>query len=245
MKFKLSDVLRPFVVFCLFAVTTSAHASSYPPTVAVLYFDYQGKDESLAVLKKGMAQMLITDLGGQAESCIFVERERLEEILAELKLGSDGKFDPKTAAKVGKLLGARYIILGSFFDLMGQFRVDSRLLEVETGSILGATGKMGKADDFWALEQAIAEDLANLLKAKAKPVAGVPPKNNRKKKRVKRQRKRVKKTKVSTAVVMEYSRALDAKDRGDTQAAKAALKKIVKETPSFDIAAIDLGDLLQ
>ncbi|HEY0097105.1 MAG TPA: hypothetical protein VGB96_22445, partial [Archangium sp.] len=32
------------------------------PTVAVLYFDYAGKTEEMTPLRKGLAQMLITDL---------------------------------------------------------------------------------------------------------------------------------------------------------------------------------------
>ena len=222
--------------------TSLALAKTYPPTVAVLYFDYTGKDENLAVLKKGLAQMLITDLESRTDACAFVERDRLEDILAELKLGQSDKVDKDTAAKVGKLLGARYIVLGSFFDLMGQFRVDSRLIEVETGTILGASGKMGKADDFWGLEQALADDLAGLLKTKTKPVTTAPKKTLKKKRPKKR---KAKTSKVSTAVVMEYSRALDAKDRGDTKAAKAAMKKVVSKAPDFDIAAFDLDSMLQ
>ena len=83
--------------------TSLALAKTYPPTVAVLYFDYTGKDENLAVLKKGLAQMLITDLESRTDACAFVERDRLEDILAELKLGQSNKVDKDTAAKVGKL----------------------------------------------------------------------------------------------------------------------------------------------
>ena len=71
----------------------------------MLYFDYSGKDQDLGVLRKGLAQMLISDLAG-LESVRLVERDRLEEILAELKLAQSGKLDPQAAAKVGKLLGA-------------------------------------------------------------------------------------------------------------------------------------------
>src|ERR1700759_3401630 len=88
------------------------------PTGAVLYFDYSGKDADMAVLKKGLAQMLISDLSA-LDGVRLVERDRLEEILAELKLAQSGKIDPATAAKVGKLLGARYMVLGGYFDPIG------------------------------------------------------------------------------------------------------------------------------
>src|SRR5687768_14231382 len=86
------------------------------PTVAVLYFDYQGKNEELALLKKGLAQMLISDLSA-SDAYVVVERDRLEDVLAELKLGQSKAVDAKTAAKIGKLLGARFLIMGGYFDV--------------------------------------------------------------------------------------------------------------------------------
>src|SRR5215467_13039256 len=105
------------------------------PTVAVLYFDYSGKSADMSVLRKGLAQMLISDLS-TLDGVKLVERDRLEEILAELKLGQSGKIDPASAAKVGKLLGARYMVLGGYFDLMETLRADARVVEVETGKVV-------------------------------------------------------------------------------------------------------------
>ncbi len=59
----------------LLAFVGPAARAADKPTVAVLYFDYDGKDDSMALLKKGLAQMLISDLSGQ-ESIHLVERER-------------------------------------------------------------------------------------------------------------------------------------------------------------------------
>ena len=125
------------------------------PTVAVLYFDYTGKSADLEVLRKGLAQMLISDLSG-TDGIRVVERDRIEEVLAELKLGASGKVDAKSAAKVGKLLGARYLVLGGYFDLAGALRVDARVIEVETGKVVTSLGANGKAGDFLSVEQAIA-----------------------------------------------------------------------------------------
>ena len=45
------------------------------PTVAILYFDYTGKDDELAMLRKGLAQMLISDLSA-LDAVQLVERNR-------------------------------------------------------------------------------------------------------------------------------------------------------------------------
>ena len=228
----------------------AASAEMIPPAVAVLYFDYTGQNEQLAVLKKGLAQMLISDLETLADNCVIVERDRLEEILKELKLSNSKKVDPKTAAKVGKLIGARYIVMGNFFDLFGTLRIDSRLVDVETSAIVGAVKGQGKLDDFFDIQKKLATDLGLALKENAKPIEYNPKKHKRRKKR--RARKAVRATpkakkvvKLKKATVLEYSKALDAKDRGDKETATKLLKKVVAEQPDFALATMDLNSLVQ
>jgi len=59
-----------------------------------------------------------------------VERDKLDLVMKEQHLGASGAVDPSTAAKVGKILGVKYIILGG----VDKFNVDN------TG---GAIGKFG------------------------------------------------------------------------------------------------------
>jgi len=48
---------------------------------------------------------------------------------------AQNRVDPQTAAKIGKLVGARYVVAGTFIDFYGDFRVDVRLVNVETGEM--------------------------------------------------------------------------------------------------------------
>jgi TolB-like protein len=214
------------------------------PTVAVLYFDYSGKDPEMAVLKKGLAQMLISDLS-TLEEVRLVERDRLEEILAELKLGQTAKIDPQSAAKVGKLLGARYMVLGGYFDLMETLRADARVVEVETGKVIQSTGAQGKPQDFLSVEQKLADSLGTILKDKTSPMKPEPRSAEPGKidPSVKKAVARPAALKVKTA--LRYSKALDAKDRGDKATAKKELQAVVKEQPDFRLAALDMDKLIQ
>src|SRR5258706_13910865 len=153
-----------------------AAAADRRPTVAVLYFDYSGKDEQMTVLRKGLAQMLISDLSA-LDGVRLVERDRLEEILAELKLGQTAKIDPASAARVGKLLGARYMVLGGYFALMETLRADARVVEVETGKVVQSTGATGKPQDFLTVHQKLSAGLAKILSAKTVelPAPAPPP----------------------------------------------------------------------
>jgi len=217
-----------------------ADAAKEPPTVAVMYFDYTGKSEDLVVLRKGLAQMIITDLIDM-ETIEIVERDRLQDILEELKLNESKKVDQDSANKIGKLLGARYMVLGSYFDLMETFRVDARVIEVETGKVLKSIGATGKADEFIELEQGIVKELRDFLGEElwAKTTKPEPKKRPRKRKRP----KAPKKLKSSTAVA--YAKALDAKDKGDKEKAKEQLEKVIKEQPDFELASLDLALLAQ
>jgi TolB-like protein len=200
------------------------------PTVAVLYFDYAGKDDALGVLRKGLAQMMISDLSSLPEVRL-VERTRLEEVLAELKLSQSGKIDQASAARVGKLLGARYLVLGSYFDMLGVLRADARVVEVETGRVIRSVGANGKPDDFMALESSLVQSVGGVLgkelhaPAPAPPPRVAPP------------------AKLRTKTAVEYSRALAAKDRGDKREAKERLQAVVKEQPDFRLASLELENL--
>lgn len=218
----------------LAAVLTGA--SPTPPTVAVMYFDYQGKNEEMGLLRKGLAQMLISDLSGSG-AYTLVERDRLQALLDELELNRSKKIDRKTANRVGKLLGAQYMVLGGYFDLFGTLRVDARVVAVETGEVVGAVAGQGKPDGFLELEQKLAKDLRGVLGKKLETA------KNRPKRRSHKNVTRPKQLKAKTA--LRYAKALDAKDRGDKATAKAELEKVVEEQPDFALAQLDLASMLE
>jgi len=146
-----------------------ARAFAGPGTVAVLYFQNQGNPE-LEPLKVGLTQMLTTDLVG-AGAVKVVERTQLQAVMDELKLGHSAVVDKDTSAKVGKLLGAEYLVLGSYFALAGTLRVDARLVRVETGEVLHASGANGLVADFLDLERRLAASFRERLGALVPGVA--------------------------------------------------------------------------
>src|SRR5712692_1136247 len=81
------------------------------PGIAVLAFDNSGSygqaKENFDALEKGIAGMVISELAANPAARV-VEREQIEKLLTEQHLGASGKVTPETAAKIGKLVGARY-----------------------------------------------------------------------------------------------------------------------------------------
>lgn len=220
------------------AAGPAAKAPPPAPMVAVLYFDVQANDAKLGVLKKGLAQMMISDLSA-AEGIRVLERERLEELLGELKLQQSDAIDKATAVKVGKLAGAKYLVTGSVIEAGKDLLFEARAIRLETSDVLKPeTGKplrvKATADDVFEAEQNLSGRLAELL-TKAEAAAPAPAKTGAVKARPK--------LPLKTAVV--YAEALDAKDKKDTKTAAEKLKQVVKDQPDFVLAALDLDRLVK
>ncbi len=109
------------------------------PAIAVFPFvnggSYGQDAENFDALEIGVQQMLLTELA-QNSSLRIVERSIIRDIIAEQDLGASGRVDPQTAAGIGRLVGARYIVTGQFTDLYGDFRMDGRIINVETSEIV-------------------------------------------------------------------------------------------------------------
>ncbi|MFY7951282.1 MAG: CsgG/HfaB family protein [Armatimonadaceae bacterium] len=65
-------------------------------------------------LSNSVADMLTGELARAGFD--VVERARMKDILAEQGLAKEGVLDPETAVRAGKLLGAKYLVLGTVAD---------------------------------------------------------------------------------------------------------------------------------
>jgi TolB-like protein len=124
------------------------------PVIAVLYFDNNsiGKDHAdYDGVGKGIADMLITDMA-QNPNVRVVERERIQSLLTEQNLTKAGTIDPQTAIRLGKIIGAQYMITGGFMsDGRGTFVLTARAINVETSAISNPQRLTSKGDDVLGL----------------------------------------------------------------------------------------------
>jgi PBP1b-binding outer membrane lipoprotein LpoB len=65
-----------------------------------------------------------------------IERQRLEIIVKEQNLSMTGLIDIKTSQKVGKIIGVQGFVFGSVSGKPNAFSVMSKLVDVETGSVV-------------------------------------------------------------------------------------------------------------
>jgi len=68
-----------------------------------------------------------------------VERSQLSKVTGELALSMTGRFDEASVKRIGKMLGVDAVIVGTYAELGAQsIEVNSRIVGVETGEVLGA-----------------------------------------------------------------------------------------------------------
>jgi TolB-like protein len=201
------------------------------PGIAVMPFDNGGSygqdKENFDALQRGIAGMLISELG-QNPAARVVERENIQQLLHEQNLADSGRVDPQTAAKIGKMVGARYLVLGTFIDFYGDFRIDARLVNVETSEIIRVESDRMQRDHLYDIIKTVA---AKLLKD-----ANLPPvPKQTSDERAGRQ--------VPTEALTYYSRALLYQDRGQKDKAVDMYQRAIAVFPDYTEAAEGLKRL--
>lgn len=71
-----------------------------------------------------------------------VERSQIQKVMDELKLSVSDLVDPNQSAKVGKLLGADYLLVGTVTDEKFGLKVNARIINTETAEVLKASSTM-------------------------------------------------------------------------------------------------------
>jgi curli biogenesis system outer membrane secretion channel CsgG len=92
-------------------------AQSTRPTIAVLAFEYgtiQRWWSGTWDIGEGISDMIVDELVNDG-SFRVIERKRLDAILAEQNFSNSERADPsaKTIAQIGKVLGVKYLVVGS------------------------------------------------------------------------------------------------------------------------------------
>lgn len=200
-----------------------AEAAQKPMRVAVLYFDNNTGDKKLDVLQKGFADMLITDLS-QERSLAVVERDKLQALLGEMKLQRTRYFDKRTALRLGKGLGAQYVISGSFAAMKPQMRIDIRMIKIATSRVALASTVTGPQTQLFQLEQQLVKKfLAQLhLSPRLRSRSGTQG--------------------ADVKTLLDYSKAIDLADKGKLRAAELWMSAVAKRAPRFALAKKRIRD---
>lgn len=209
------------VVLSLVAVTTAMEPARHldRKTVAVLSFTNGSGDTQYDPLGKGIAAMMITDLS-QVPELQLVERERLSDVTGELQLQQTKAVDPATAARLGKLVGAQYVVTGAINALDPRVRLDTRVIRVETGQIVKTAQVSGEQKQFFDLEQKLSHQLIKGLDVALSPEDSARLAQRQEQERID-----------DLTTQLHFSQALDLFDRKMYVEAAEKMAGVVKESP--------------
>jgi len=216
------------------ALAGTLGAQDSRPGVAVLPFvnggSYGQDPENYQALEVGIQQMLTTELA-QNPALRVVDRSNIKSLMTEQDLGASGRVDAATAARLGKLVGARYMIMGGFTDLYGNMRLDISVVSTETSEIVRAEKVTFKRDELFSGVVNAATVITTGLKLPDLP-------KETQAKRDERAREINK-----TQAVSYYTRGLLYADRGDKERAKELFAKALQEFPDYTEAQQALSQL--
>lgn len=201
---------RFFLIISLF---TAAISWADEKVISVLYFDNTTKNEDYEWLRKGLADMLITDLSSSPRIKV-VERENLEKVLKEQQLQLAGVVSDKNAVELGELLQARTLIYGSFVIQGKNIRVDAKITDVESGKIQDSMKVEGSVEDVLGLQQEFAKRVFLQLVLEPMAVGDSPDTEN-------------------VTAVKNYYEGMDLMDRGKIDEAMKKFKKSSELDPMF------------
>jgi TolB-like protein len=196
-------------------------------TLAVLYFHNKSGKARLNPLQKGLAFMLMTDLS-QVDGLVLVERVKLQALAEEMDLGVSGLVDPDSAPRVGRLLGARFLVGGDIQGMAAELGIASDVLEVPSQRVAGSPSSDGDLPKIFEMEKELLFAIIDILKIELS------------------QQKKLELEKPFTSHIDAFYNlmyAIDSADRGDYLKADAYYKEALRKDPGLNAAREGLEEL--
>jgi hypothetical protein len=134
-----------------------------------------------------------------------VERHRLDAIMRELELVEQGRVDPQTAPRVGRLVGARRVVIGEVTPgSANDFVVRARVVDVIAGTVTDVTTASAPFARLFEAQSELTFRVYEALGVQLSPA----------------ERARIEaRATAQLAAVVAYGRGLEAEARGDAAAA--------------------------
>jgi len=139
------------------AAENTTHNSTAVPSLAIMTVEDNSSGQRS--FTEGLPDMLITELA-TAKAPRLVERSRIQEALKELKLENSG-LTREGHMQVGKWLGSDHIMMGTLSRANHNLRLDLRVIDVQSGTILFATSSTGTNGDLLNMVQEIGSRVRN------------------------------------------------------------------------------------
>jgi TolB-like protein len=122
-------------------------------SVAVLPFQSKGEGTGLGA---EISEKLTTQMVNLRRFKVL-EREQMDKVMQEQNFSLSDNVDPSTVKKVGKILDADVLVVGSVNVVSGFAKVSARLIDVETSETIVAKEKETQSTDLQSIEKKVEE----------------------------------------------------------------------------------------
>jgi tetratricopeptide (TPR) repeat protein len=200
-------------------------------TIAVLPFDNTAKNEEYAWLSDGFCESLTSGFV-QIGQFIVIERKRLEDVIKEQDLQLSDLVDAARSVKVGEILGAQKVVLGSYQILGEDINVNCRIVDVQSGKV-DEDGLISNKSDKIANVFRLQQDICLLL---AQNMGGRISDDE-----IQRVSAVITNSTQSLKAVEYYQKGASALAAGKTKDAKKWYEKSKKEDPNYSAPYLGLG----
>jgi tetratricopeptide (TPR) repeat protein len=192
-------------------------------SVAVVEFDNGSFEDAEKVTNAGIGISAMVRYDIEASGVVYSpSREHFNYLMDELKLSQSELVDQDQKLQVGKVIGVKKFIFGTFFNMpKGKFRIDARIINTETTLPDTSFKVEGKSDDIGKVAAELTRQILTYLNVKADAIkkagANIPD--------------------VNLAALVKYSQGVAYEEKGQMKLAKAAFDEAVKISPSFALAS--------
>jgi len=139
-------VKRILILSILVFVITFSVSAEGKPTIAIM--DVAATNTS--DVKSQVIYEYIVDVVNRANRFTIVERSALQAALKEMEISSSGMVDDSTAAAIGKLAGAKLILISNLIVDDGITYLSARIVAVETGQVSDTAMLQKEGDEYIA-----------------------------------------------------------------------------------------------
>ena len=197
-------------------------------TIGVPPMAITATDTTLSALGYGLSDLLATDLARSSRLTV-VERVRLDALLRELKLSSSGAVDTASAPRVGRLIGARRLIIGGVRQWPGgDVQITAQVADVVTRRVTNAVSARAPLSRIFEAETQLAFQIFNALGVTPTPaermtIEQAPTRN--------------------VAALLAYSRGVREESYGRFGAAAQQYRAALAADPNFSEASLRMSNL--
>jgi len=132
--------------------------------ISILPFEYNSSNSDFKDLSKGIPEVLLTTLI-TIDSFLFIEGVQKDKVLKEIDFQQGKYVDISTAVKIGKMLGAQKIIIGSCQINGSRILINGRVVNVQSGTIdqTSVVSHEGLIDNILAVQREFAQNMFRKL----------------------------------------------------------------------------------